>query len=168
MRIQKIFSDKSGNERLYSVLMSEGEFKLFSNMGDLYYNLSNLDYCKEYPKFVVDYIKNVQSILKGGDALCSWCFPVAPIDGKPKTHYFQNFIQDGLDLPLVFKDGGWYEEKGIFFKKLNPVQDPAKWLYDYIISEVDLDDPENKKNSDYQKFTKALNSLKRMIGKYKS
>ena len=37
MEIQKIFSDASGEERIYSVLMSEDEMMLFSKMEDMDY-----------------------------------------------------------------------------------------------------------------------------------
>lgn len=152
--------------------------KLFSVLDDTLYYTPNLKYCKGYPKFVVDYIKNVQPILKGGTEMCRWCFPVAPMnteepekdtDLSKENYYFKDSIGDFANLRLVWKAGKWYEKKGIFLKKLVPVSDPASWLVNEIMTMDDEDNrEENMKNSDYPKFQKALEALKRMIGKYKS
>jgi hypothetical protein len=149
--------------------------KSFSWTYDIFFDLNNLKYCKSYPKFVFDYIKNVQSKLKGGEALCSWNFPVVSMnvdeDDSDNTNgkYFGSSVEDcGFKIPLVYKDGKWFEEKGIFFKKLNPIpnNDPAKYIYDYITNDADDYDEENKNNSDYNQWMKARAELKMMIGKY--
>lgn len=147
--------------------------RYFSYQEDVLFDLGNLKYCKEYPKFVVDYIKNVQPNLEYGRELCALCFPVAPMETEEgsdenKESYFWTSAEDGLDLGLIYKSGKWYEKKGLFFKKLIPVSDPAQWIVDYISGGVDLEDPDNKRNPDYPKFVKALESLKKMIGKYRS
>jgi hypothetical protein len=149
--------------------------KSFSWTYDIFFDLNNLKYCKSYPKFVFDYIKNVQSKLKGGEALCSWNFPVVSMnvdeDDSDNTNgkYFESSVEDcGFKIPLVYKDGKWFEEKGIFFKKLNPIpnNDPAKYIYDYIANDADDCDEENKENSDYNQWMRARAELRKMIGKY--
>lgn len=150
--------------------------KLFSVQYDMLFCLGNLKYCENYPKFVQDYIKNVQSQLKGGNALCIWNFPVVcmPCEEDDSTcdgKYFESCIKEiGSKLRLVWKDGKWFEEKGILFKSYTPIKDPADWLYNYIIQETGEDDPkkqnENSKNTDYDKFRKALDKLRKMIGRY--
>lgn len=152
--------------------------KLFSIGGDMLFNLSNLKNCINYPKFVLDYIKKVQSILKGHGEMCYFCFPVVEIPSEPydasedsSIKFFAENQEFGMDIPLSWENGEWVETKGLIFKKRIPVKDPALWLYNYIVKETGEDDPEvnkeNKKEPDYPYFEKALNTLKGMIGKYK-
>lgn len=154
--------------------------KNYSVISDALFYLPYLKNSIGDPKFVIDYIKGPQQILKGGDGMCYWCFPVTLMGDEPEeirrdkngyAHYFLTSIGGDERLRLVEKDGKWFEETGIFFKKYTPVIDPAAWMYDFIRNEL-ADEPgcreENMKNSDYKQWEKALESLKKMIGKYKS
>lgn len=150
--------------------------KNFSNLSDSIFYLANLrNFPSGTPKFVFDFIKGPQQILKGGHGLCDWSFPVISMPSEPITiddiedyEFFGTSVQDSFSLPLVWKDGKWFEKKGLFFKKYIPVSDPAAWLCDYIARECDGEyEEDNKKNSDYDQWMKARESLKKMIGKYK-
>lgn len=133
----------------------------------LFWDLSRLKDCKDYPKFVIDYITKVQPLLKRGDSLCTWCFPVVPMKGR-ESLLTGKFFVDGINVPnitvpLVYKSGKWYDQS-LILKRLTKISDPAQYLLDYILPEItDVD----RKENDYKEFMDAIRELQGMVGKYR-